>query len=96
MTLRLRIEALYNALASIDAAISALEALREQQEEHREPITSSSLEKLITEREKVMQAIAHIEKVAHARWAIHPRLPDGAANDLAARARCCIVSRRHS
>jgi hypothetical protein len=94
MNLRLRTEALHNALAAIDEAIGTLEVLREQQEQRGGPIASATVEKLITEREIVTQAIAQIEKLAQSRRALAPSLQHIHAGDLTFRARCLPISRR--
>lgn len=57
------LEALHAALANVDEAIGALELRQERQERRRGPISSASVEELITERDAVMQAIAQIEKL---------------------------------
>ena len=61
MIMRTSTEALHNTLAQIEEAIGTLEILREQQEQ-RGPISSASLEKLLTERETVTKAIIQIDK----------------------------------
>lgn len=77
------IEALHIALANVDEAIGTLELLQEQQERRQGPISSASVEKLITERETVLQAIAQMEKQTNA------------PSDLAFSRRCARISRRH-
>lgn len=95
MNLRARIEALYDALAAMDTAIGAMEAVREKQELRGGSISSESLENLLTERETMVSAVALMEKLIHARRAIAPAHHDAVAGDLTSRRRCGPVWRRH-
>lgn len=95
MNLSRSIDDLQAALHNVDQAIVALEVLQERQEQRQAPISSSSVEELISERQAVLQAIAQVEKLKPAPRPEGLRLWVGAGTDLASRRRWAHASRRY-